>query len=240
MLARTATLDLHAVVIGTSLVILAGLAWAYTAAMAAMPACPAMTHLGPFLVMWTIMMAAMMFPAVVPVVVAYVALARGRGLRTTPAAVLFVAGYMIVWGLLGLPARAVLAGAEWLGDALPGLARAAGPLGGAALVACGIYQMTPLKDACLRHCRVPHLFLGQHWRDGLWGTLRLGAHHGLFCAGCCLSLMIVLLVVGVMNLAWMVGLSAVIYLEKIVPEGRLVGRVTGVALCGAGLWRIIA
>ena len=87
---------------------------------------------------------------------------------------------------------------------------------------------------------MPHLFLGQHWRDGLWGALRLGAHHGLFCAGCCLSLMIVLLVVGVMNLTWMVGLSAVIYLEKVVPEGRLVGRVTGVALGGAGLWRIIA
>jgi predicted metal-binding membrane protein len=239
VLASAPGLDARSLFVGGSLLIAAGLAWSYTVAMAGMPACPAMTALGPFLVMWTVMMAAMMFPALIPVVIAYLTLARARQPRATAAALLFLAGYMVVWGLLGLPARALLAGAEWLAT-IPALARVAGTFGGVALVGCGLYQLSPLKEACLRHCRVPQLFLGHHWRDGLHGALLLGAHHGFYCAGCCLSLMVVLLVVGVMNLAWMVGLSAIIYLEKVIPNGRLVGRAAGLALCGAGVWRMMA
>jgi hypothetical protein len=120
------------------------------------------------------------------------------------------------------------------------LVRVAAPAGGLVLIACGLFQLTPLKDTCLRHCRLPFLFLGHHWRDGLGGALLLGAHHGLYCAGCCASLMVVLLVVGMMDLAWMVGLSALIYLEKVLPGGALVGRLAGIALCGAGVTRIVA
>src|SRR5207249_1842983 len=220
--------------VAASLLILAGLAWAWTVAMAAMPECHRM-GVPSFLLMWTVMMAAMMFPAVIPVVLAFVALARTRQGHAGLAAGAFVGGYLVVWGLLGVPAEGLLAGAARLGAALPGLARLGGPL----LVLCGLYQLTPLKNACLRHCRVPHLFLGHHWRDGLGGALVLGAHHGLYCAGCCASLMMVLLVVGVMDVAWMIALSALIYLEKVVPRGALVGRVAGIALCAAGLARLI-
>src|SRR5262249_35448887 len=123
-----------------------------------------------------------------------------------------------------------LAASAGAATAVPWLAHAAGPI----LIACGIYQLTPLKDACLRHCRVPHLFLGHHWREGIDGAFVLGAHHGLYCAGCCASLMIVLLVVGVMDVGWMVALSVLIYLEKILPAGLHLGRLAGVGLCLMG------
>jgi predicted metal-binding membrane protein len=222
-----------------SLVILSGLAWSWTVAMAAMPACH-LIGLGPFVVMWTVMMAAMMFPSVIPVVLAFTTFSRGRTALPLLAATFFVAGYLVVWGALGLPAYALLQATARLGDALPRLAVALPALGGVLLVACGIYQLTPLKDACLNHCRIPHLFLGHHWRDGLGGGFALGAHHGLYCAGCCASLMVVLMVVGLMNMAWMVGLSVVIYLEKIVPQGSWVGRAAGIALCVAGVQRLLA
>jgi predicted metal-binding membrane protein len=220
--------------VAASLLILAGLAWAWTAAMAAMPECHRL-GLPSFVLMWTVMMAAMMFPAVVPVVLAFTALARARRGSPTLAAAAFVAGYLVVWGALGVPAEALLAGAARLAAALPALAR----LGGPVLVLCGVYQLTPFKDACLRHCRLPLLFLGHHWRDGLGGALLLGAHHGLYCAGCCAALMVVLLVVGVMNVGWMVALSALIYLEKVLPAGGLVGRLAGLGLCAAGAARML-
>ena len=221
-----------------SLVILTGLAWSWTVRASAMPDCH-VAGLPSFLLMWTVMMAAMMFPAIIPVVLAFTVFSRGRAAHPGAAATVFVAGYLIVWSLLGLPAYALLGGAAWLMGAAPPLAAVATPLGGAVLIACGVYQLTPLKDACLRHCRVPQLFLAHHWRDGLGGALRLGAHHGLYCAGCCVSIMIVLLIVGVMNLGWMVALSALIYLEKVLPGGRLAGRLAGVALGGAGVLRIV-
>src|SRR5262249_62178330 len=117
---------------------------------------------GPFLVMWTVMMAAMMFPAVIPVVLAYEGLTRVRGGRPLLAAVLFVAGYLAVWALLGLPARALLDAADRLAPALPPTPRAAGLV----LVCCGVFPLTPLKHAWLRHVPAPPLFLAPHRRDG--------------------------------------------------------------------------
>jgi predicted metal-binding membrane protein len=225
--------------LGGSLVILSGLAWAWTVAMAAMPECHVL-GLGPFVVMWTVMMAAMMFPSVIPVVLAFAGFARGRTALPVAAAILFVLGYLVVWGALGVPAHALLVAVAGLRDTLPSAPKLLPVLGGVLLIACGLYQLTPLKDACLRHCRIPHLFLGHHWRDGLGGAFLLGAHHGLYCAGCCASLMVVLMVVGLMNMVWMVGLSVVIYLEKIVPWGAMVVRAAGVALCAAGVQRIVA
>jgi predicted metal-binding membrane protein len=220
--------------LGGGLVIATGLAWAWTVAMAAMPDCHRVAF-GDFAGMWTVMMAAMMFPAILPVVLTVATFARARGGRPLGTALVFVAGYLVVWGALALPARMLLGMGAWLVQAMPWTAGA----GGAVLVACGLYQLTPLKDACLRHCRSPHLFLGHHWRDGLGGALRLGVHHGAYCAGCCASLMLVLLVVGMMNLAWMVALSGLILLEKVVPGGMLVGRIAGVGLCAAGVARLL-
>jgi predicted metal-binding membrane protein len=221
--------------IGGSLTILAGLAWAWTVSLADMPGCQGMP-MPSFLLMWTVMMAAMMFPAVIPVVVAFVSLSGARGASTAITATAFVIGYLVVWGLLGVPAQALLSASASAVAAMPVLARTAGPI----LIACGVYQLTPLKDACLRHCRVPHLFLGHHWRDGVAGAFVLGAHHGLFCAGCCASLMIVLLVVGVMDVGWMVALSVLIYLEKVLPAGLRLGRVAGLGLCIIGVVKLLA
>ena len=220
--------------VGGGLAILASLAWVWTVSLADMPACHGMTP-SSFVVMWTVMMAAMMFPAVIPVVVAFVSLSDARGAHAGVTATAFVGGYLVVWGLLGLPAQALLAASASAVAAVPVLARAGGPI----LVACGLYQLTPLKDACLRHCRVPHLFLGHHWRDGVSGAFRLGAHHGLYCAGCCASLMIVLLVVGVMDVGWMVALSMLIYLEKVLPAGLRLGQVAGLGLCAMGVVKIL-
>jgi predicted metal-binding membrane protein len=217
----------------------AGLAWAWTAT-ATGAECAGASPLLPFLASWTLMMAAMMFPSLIPAVLSFSALVRPRSRRPLLAAGCFVAGYLAVWGLLGLPAHALLAGAHALGASWPELAARAAPLGGLMLVACGLYQLTPVKQRCLRHCRAPHLFLGQHWRDGAGGSLALGAHHGLYCAGCCASLMGVLLVVGVMDLAWMIGLSLLILLEKLVPAGPWIGRAAGLALCAAGVARVLA
>jgi predicted metal-binding membrane protein len=221
--------------IGGSLAILTGLSWAWTVSLPEMPACHGMST-GSFLLMWTVMMAAMMFPAVIPVVVAFVSFSRARHAPIALTATAFIIGYLVVWGLLGVPAQAVLALSASTVGAVPALARAAGPI----LIACGLYQLTPLKDACLRHCRVPHLFLGHHWRDGIAGGFLLGGHHGLYCAGCCASLMVVLLVVGVMNVGWMVALSVLIYLEKVLPAGLRLGRVAGVGLCAMGVAKLLA
>ena len=224
-----------AIPVSGSLAILAALAWVWTAARADMPTCHGMALL-PFLVMWTVMMAAMMLPSVIPVVFAFIGLARPRERSVLLATLAFVAGYLVVWALLGLPARGLVDGAARLVATVPALARGAGVV----LVACGLYQLTPLQDACLLHCRVPQLFLGHHWRDGIDGAFLVGAHHGLYCAGCCASLMVVLLVVGMMNLAWMVGLSALIALEKVLPAGRMIGRLAGLALVAVGVARVIA
>src|SRR4029078_10272212 len=124
----------------------------------AMPECHVL-GLGPFVVMWTVMMAAMMFPSVIPVVLAFATFTRSRGESAALAATLFVLGYLVVWGALGVPAHGLVVAIAGLRDASPRLAALLPALGGVMLIACGVYQLTPLKDACLNHCRVPHLFL---------------------------------------------------------------------------------
>ena len=190
--------------------------------------------LAAFVAIWTLMMAAMMLPSVTPTASLYARTFRdNRAVRIAG----LVVGYLAVWAAAGLPAY----GLAWLTGRVTGMhPGAAHILAVAVFAVAGLYQLTPLKDACLRHCRVPHLFLGHHWRDGAAGALLLGAHHGLYCAGCCASLMVVLLVVGVMNVGWMVALSALIYLEKVLGAGALLGRVAGLALCGLGIARLVA
>ena len=111
-------------------------------------------------------------------------------------------------------------------------------LGGALLIAAGAYQMTPLKQACLQHCRSPVHFLSGHWRKGAGGAFRMGLGHGLYCLGCCWVLMALLFVGGVMNLLWIAALAAFVLLEKVIPRGVLVGRIAGGAMILGGLWLI--
>ena len=117
----------------------------------------------------------------------------------------------------------------------PMMSAASPQLGGAILIAAGAYQLTPVKGACLTHCRSPLGFLIGHWRDGLSGALQMGLHHGVFCLGCCWALMCVLFVVGVMNLFWVAAITAFVLLEKVGPAGVWVARIAGVAMIAIGV-----
>jgi predicted metal-binding membrane protein len=109
-------------------------------------------------------------------------------------------------------------------------------VGGALLIAAGIYQLTPLKYACLARCRSPLGFLLAEWREGTRGAFQMGIRHGAYCAGCCWALMALLFVGGVMNPVWVAAIAGFVLVEKLVPAGRVVSWIAGVALLGWGAW----
>lgn len=187
--------------------------------------------LGAFLVAWVAMMAAMMLPAVLPVVRLYTRAAARHTVAPVP---LFLAGYAAVWSVIGLPAFVVWRGlAEPLADASP----TAGRIAGVVLVAAAVYQLSPLKAVCLRHCRSPLSFFLHHGKNlhRPSGAVVAGARHGLYCLGCCWMLMAILVAFGTMQLAWMVGLAALILVEKITPIGERVAIVAGVTFFALGV-----
>ena len=190
----------------------------------------AMMGAGLFLITWLVMMVAMMFPAAAPMVLAFAAVSRTRGDGYVPTAA-FVAGYLAVWTAAGLVPLAVIAGINqlWMSPPL-WLAR----LAGVVIVLAGIYQLTPLKNACLRACRSPLGFVMTHdFGRGTTSSIRAGASHGLYCLGCCWALMAVLAVLGLMNLAWMAVIAAVFFIEKNVRFGELAPKLVA-AVCIAG------
>ena len=173
--------------------------------------------LGWFLGVWVVMMAAMMFPSVWPTVALYAHMAKRRA-RVAP--LLFSAGYLATWTAAGLLAYGIFdLGRALLGDDLTwdGAGRW---LAGGTLIVAAAYELTPLKDVCLAKCRSPLGFLLGSWRDGQWGAFEMGARHGAWCVGCCWALMAALFALGVMSLAWMAFVAALIALEKTVPWGR--------------------
>jgi predicted metal-binding membrane protein len=202
---------------------LAALAWGLTSEqMSGMDAGPGTDPgtLGFFLGVWVVMMAAMMFPSIAPMVVMQVRIQdqRERGQAGKIAATaLFLGGYLVAWTGAGLVAYGIYE----LGKAATGNVFSwdnAGPyLAGGILVAAAIYQLTPLKDVCLRHCRSPVMFLISHWRPGPIGSLRMGIAHGGWCIGCCWALMASLFALGVMSLGWMALIAALIAAEKLLP-----------------------
>jgi predicted metal-binding membrane protein len=117
----------------------------------------------------------------------------------------------------------------------PAMKTASPWVGGAILIAAGVYQLTPSKRACLAHCQSPLGFLMSHWRNGTAGALRMGIAHGAYCVGCCWALMCVLFVVGVMNLAWVAALSVFVLVEKVGPAGQIVARIAGAGMVAAGI-----
>jgi predicted metal-binding membrane protein len=168
---------------------------------------------------WTVMMAAMMLPSTSPLVLLYAK-------RSTAAhSALLTAGYLLVWAAIGL---AVYEVAMRLPDP-------SNRVVGAVLIGAGLYQLTPLKTACLKRCRNPVDFLVTHWHPGRVGALRLGVEHGAYCVGCCWALMGVLIVAGSMSLAWVVAIALVVAGEKLLPAGQLLGRLGGVGLLVAGI-----
>lgn len=219
---------------------LAAVAWWSTAdRMAGMDEGPgtALGALGWFLGVWVVMMAAMMLPSVAPTVSLYARMSRRR---TPTAPLLFAAGYLLTWTVAGLLAYGLVD----LGRALLGDQLAWDNLGrwvaGGTLVAAAAYELTPLKDVCLAKCRSPLGFLVGSWRGGLSGALNMGARHGAWCVGCCWALMASLFALGVMSLAWMAFVAALIALEKTLPWGRAVTYATALVLLVLGVVLIAA
>jgi predicted metal-binding membrane protein len=185
------------------------------------------------LVMWVVMMAAMMLPTAAPTVLLVAALAWGRlgDSKLVPAtAMLFAAGYLLAWCGFSLAATLLQWGLDEAGLLSERMAFGHAILAGAVLVGAGVYQLTPLKDAYLRHCRSPTEFLVRHWRRGALGAVRIGVRHGLFCLGCCWMLTALLFVGGVMNVAWIGVIALFVLLEKTVPWCARTGRASGLLL----------
>jgi predicted metal-binding membrane protein len=190
--------------------------------------------LAAFVAIWTLMMAAMMLPSVTPTASLYVKTFRdNRAMRTAG----LVAGYLAIWAAAGLPAYGLAWLASWLTGMHPGAAHV---LAVAVFASCGVYQLSSLKDRCLAHCRSP-LGLLLHYGSyrGKSRDLRVGVHHGGYCLGCCWALMLILIAVGVMNVAAMIGLAALVLTEKAWSRGHMVARLAGVAalaLAVATIW----
>lgn len=224
------------------LVALAAVAWAIAGEqMDGMDAGPGTDPgtLGFFVGVWVVMMAAMMFPSIAPMVIMHVRIQEGRRERDegaiAGASALFVAGYLLAWTAAGLIGYAIFA----LGTAVTGDLFSwdnAGPyLAGGIVCMAAIYQLTPWKDVCLRHCRSPFAFLMQHWQAGRIGSLRMGIVHGGWCIGCCWALMAALFALGVMSLGWMAFIAALIAIEKLLPWKSVANRGIAVLLLVLGL-----
>ena len=195
-----------------------------------------------FLTTWVIMMVAMMFPTAAPMIVAFHTVQAGKRQRGEAfvSTWIFVAAYLLVWGLSGVAAYAGALAAEAVAVRAALSPATAARVGGTVLVAAGLYQLTPFKDLCLSKCRTPITFIMTSWRDGPAGALRMGLLHGAYCLGCCWLLFVILFPLGIMNIAAMAGITLVIFAEKTLPWGRVAARATAAALVVYGVVVIAA
>lgn len=195
--------------------------------------------------MWWIMMIAMMTPSAAPLVLLYARAYRHEQRQgKLPGGVVptfaFVLGYLLSWASFSLVATGLQWGLERVGLMHQMMMWSISPLFTAVLlITAGLYQLTPLKLACLQHCRSPAQYLAQHFRPGTRGALRLGWRHGLYCLGCCWILMALLFAGGVMNLVWIAGLAIYVLVEKVAPQGQLIARIAGLAMVVGGLWMAV-
>lgn len=187
--------------------------------------------------MWAIMMVGMMVPSATPMMLLYTGIVRKAGREGTvlaPTAV-FATGYLAMWTVFSLGATMVQWALHQAALLSPMMRTHSPTLGAGLLIVAGLYQLTPLKHACLDHCRSPAHFISRHWRTGTLGAFRMGVEHGAFCLGCCWALMGILFVGGVMNLFLIAGLTLFVLLEKVLPSGVWVGRIAGGVLILVGL-----
>ena len=187
---------------------------------------------------WVLMSIAMMLPTAAPAIDMYVRLTRRIEARRGAHVAGFAGGYMVAWAGFAAVAGGAQAvfGGEII-DITATLPQAA--VAGGLLVLAGMYQVTPLKQACLTLCRNPMAFFMSHWREGVGGALRMGAYHGLICIGCCWALMLLMFLFGAMNLAWMAALGLLMLLEKAAPGAAQAGRLSGIAMALAGTTLIL-
>lgn len=245
-----------------ALATLTGLAWAYTlwlarhmsmpaVAMSRVPDGSVVSMLAPgfkswtaidFLyvfVMWAVMMVGMMTPAVSPTVLLYARVGREARAQGTPFAATgaFGGGYLLAWTFFSLIATLSQLLLERAAILTPMMATASRELGSLVLIAAGLFQWTPLKQACLAYCQSPLIFIERHggFQPSVSGSLVIGFRHGLYCVGCCWALMALLFVGGVMNVLWIALLTILVLFEKMIPGGRVLARVVGVGLI---LWGV--
>jgi len=195
------------------------------------------TILLPLFLMWSIMMVAMMLPSAMPMILTFAAVSRNRQRlgRAYTSMSIFVAGYFVIW--FGFSVLAALT-QWWLHrTALLSSSMSATNtlLGGGLLLAAALFQFTPLKRACLTHCRGPLEFIMTRWRDGNGGAFKMGLNHGAYCTGCCWALMALLFVAGVMNILWIAALTLLVCSEKMLPAPNWVRAISGLTLA---IWGI--
>jgi predicted metal-binding membrane protein len=198
---------------------------------------------GVTLTMWIVMMVGMMLPSATPMVLLYARVGRQSRKEGKPFAAtgFFAGGYLLAW--VGFALAATLG--QWLMEGTllsPALASASRIFSGAVLIVAGLYQWTPLKDACLSQCQTPIVFLQRHggFRRDPAGAVGLGLRHGLYCIGCCWALMTLLFVGGIMNVLWIAAIAIFVLAEKVFFPGRLLSRIAGTLLIAAGLWQLIS
>jgi len=208
-----------------------GLAW--LSALCGGVALPGSDAVAGAMAMWALMSVAMMLPSAAPAIDIYVRLARRIEARRAVHVAGFAAGYVLAWATLSAIAGTaqVLVGRELATSAA---ALPHGWVAGGLLLLAGLYQFTPLKQACLTACRNPLAFFMSHWREGIGGAVRMGLHHGAICIGCCWALMGLMFLSGAMNLAWMAALGLVMLLEKTAPGAAYLGWLSGIAMALAG------
>ena len=245
------------VLAGAGLAGLALLAWVYLVGLAARmgsmgsaaPMVMAMPMAEPWSVgqygltvaMWAVMMVAMMVPAASPMVLIFAGVNRRRAVLGSPAVptAIFLAGYLAIWSAFSLAAAAAQWGLQEASLLSAGSLKAVPLVGGLLLLGAGLYQFTPLKQACLARCQSPLGFILTEWREGRWGAFRMGLRHGGFCVGCCWALMALLFVAGVMNLIWVAALAALVLVEKLLPWERVASWTVGALLIGWGMWVLV-
>src|SRR6476660_7390055 len=252
------------VIVAATLIILIALAWSYVLWLAAdmdmggmdmsgfrmipaglglmMPAAAPWQPIefGFVFAMWAVMMVGMMTPSVAPMILIYARVGRQAAIDNKPfaATAWFVGGYLLAWTGFSLAATSAQWALERAALLTPMMASASNILGGAVLIVAGLYQWTPLKEACLFNCQSPLTFILRHggFRSDPAGALALGARHGIYCIGCCWALMVLLFVGGVMNLFWIAALATLVLLEKVIPSGRITSRVAGLIFIAWGGW----
>jgi predicted metal-binding membrane protein len=218
----------RAVILAT-LLILAAVAWVLLLAQSGMGGLTMGMSAALFLAVWVVMMVAMMFPTAAPMILMFdqvAATRRERGRAFVPTWV-FVSAYLLIWTLFGVLAYI-------LALAATALMEHAARIGGGVLILAGLYQLSPLKHACLAKCRTPLTFISTSWRDGYSGAIHMGLEHGLYCLGCCWLLFVILFPLGLMNVAAMAVITLLIFAEKSLPHGTQVGRVAAAALIAYG------
>jgi predicted metal-binding membrane protein len=233
--------DRRQIVLLVVLLGLAAAAWVFTDdRMAGMDDGPGtdLGSLGFYVTVWVVMMAAMMFPSITPMVTIYSRVQSNRreqGKALPGGTALFVAGYLICWTLYGLVAYAAFALVRSLDVEALGWAAAGRYVAGGVLVAAALYQLSPVKDACLTRCRSPLAFVMSSWRPGLSGAAVMGFKHGAWCVGCCWAFMAALFALGVMSLGWMAFVAILIAVEKMAPWKELANRGIAVVLLVLGI-----